>query len=138
VDVFVEDNCLHYQEHCLLKGESVVFTSMMSGEDFFGRIASVRPHEVGQPPFSLALALHPHAHIIPAVSAGVQRFRSTKSFLVEGGQHGDGSLTRFVGLFSILQLLVKLTDGTKARIHLSYLRNGRIKLKLDDDYALDD
>lgn len=80
VDVFVEDNCLHYQEHCLLKGESVVFTSMMSGEDFFGRIASVRPHE----------------------------------------------------------LLVKLTDGTKARIHLSYLRNGRIKLKLDDDYALDD
>lgn len=32
-----------------------------------------------------------------------------------------------------IQVLVKLTDGTKARIHLSYLKNGRIKLKVDDD-----
>jgi len=75
VEVSVEDNCLHYKEHCLLKGESIVFTSMLSGEDFVGRIASVRPHE----------------------------------------------------------LLVRLSDGTKARIHLNYLRNGRIKLKTDSD-----
>lgn len=32
-----------------------------------------------------------------------------------------------------VQVLVKLTDGTKARINLSYLKNGRIKLKVDDD-----
>jgi len=75
VEVSVEDNCLHYNEHCLLKGESIIFTSMLSGEDFVGRIASVRPHEI----------------------------------------------------------LVKLSDGTKARIHMSYLRNGRIKLKCEGD-----
>jgi hypothetical protein len=46
VDASVEDGCLHYGEHCLLKGEAVVFTSMLSGEDFFGRIASIRPNEV--------------------------------------------------------------------------------------------
>ncbi len=46
VDASVEDGCLHYGEHCLLKGEAVVFTSMLSGEDFFGRIASIRPSEV--------------------------------------------------------------------------------------------
>ncbi|GAB5033146.1 sin3 histone deacetylase corepressor complex component sds3-like [Nannochloropsis oceanica] len=75
VEVSVEDNCLHYNDHCLLKGESIIFTSMLSGEDFVGRIASVRPHEI----------------------------------------------------------LVKLSDGTKARIHMSYLRNGRIKLKCEGD-----
>lgn len=75
VEVSVEDNCLHYNEHCLLKGESIIFTSMLSGEDFVGRIASIRPHEI----------------------------------------------------------LVKLSDGTKARIHMSYLRNGRIKLKCEGD-----
>lgn len=75
VEVSVEDNCLHYNDHCLLKGESILFTSMLSGEDFVGRIASVRPHEI----------------------------------------------------------LVKLSDGTKARIHMSYLRNGRIKLKCEGD-----
>lgn len=80
VDVSVEDNCLHYNDHCLLKGESIIFTSMLSGEDFFGRIASIRPHEV----------------------------------------------------------LVKLSDGTKARIHMSYLKNGRIKLKVEDDMLLED
>ena len=74
VDASVEDGCLHYGEHCLLKGEAVVFTSMLSGEDFFGRIASIRPSEV----------------------------------------------------------LVKLSDGTKARIHLAYLKNGRIKLKVQE------
>lgn len=45
-DVAVEDGVLHYGDHCLIKGESLCFTSMLSGEDFFGRIASVRPHEV--------------------------------------------------------------------------------------------
>lgn len=45
-DVAVEDGCLHYGDHCLLKGESISFTSMLSGEDFFGRIACIRPHEV--------------------------------------------------------------------------------------------
>lgn len=80
VDCSVEDGCLHYGEHCLLKGEAVVFTSMLSGEDFFGRIASIRPGEV----------------------------------------------------------LVKLSDGTKARIHLAYLKNGRIKLKVSEDGAQDD
>jgi hypothetical protein len=33
--------------------------------------------------------------------------------------------------------LVKLSDGTKARIHLAYLKNGRIKLKVQED-GLDD
>lgn len=80
VDASVEDGCLHYGEHCLLKGEAVMFTSMLSGEDFFGRIASIRPSEV----------------------------------------------------------LVKLSDGIKARIHLAYLKNGRIKLKVQDDGAQDD
>ncbi len=75
VSVSVQDSCLHYNDHMLLKGESIIFTSMLSGEDFAGRIASIRPQEV----------------------------------------------------------LVKLSDGTKARIHMSYLRNGRIKLKVGQD-----
>lgn len=33
---------------------------------------------------------------------------------------------------------MKLSDGTKARIHLAYLKNGRIKLKVQDDALADD
>jgi len=116
VDASVEDGCLHYGEHCLLKGEAVVFTSMLSGEDFFGRIASIRPSEVrdvvpvthkrgGGAFTTLTITITPpHTHTVP----------------------------------SVLQILVKLSDGTKARIHLAYLKNGRIKLKVQDDALADD
>jgi len=42
----VEDGCLQYGSHCMLKGESIQFTSMLSGEDFYGRIEAIRPNEV--------------------------------------------------------------------------------------------